>query len=103
MMLTRARLQHIGLALLMGLSLTDIAAQTAPDMTRAEVKKIDKATQRITLKHETIQSLDMPPMTMVFKVQDPALLDKAKAGDKVKVHIERREASLVVTTLEADQ
>ena len=30
----------------------------------------------------------MPAMTMVFRVKDPALLDKVKAGDKVKFKAE---------------
>ena len=74
-------------------------AQAAADMTKAEVRKVDKATQKITLKHETIKNLDMPPMTMVFKVQDAALLDKVKPGDKVLAAIEQREGALIVTAL----
>jgi Cu/Ag efflux protein CusF len=52
--------------------------------TDAEVLKIDKAQQKITLKHGEIKNLDMPPMTMVFRVQDTAMLDAVKVGDKVK-------------------
>lgn len=52
--------------------------------TEAEVLKIDKPQQKITLKHGEIKNLDMPPMTMVFRVQDAALLDTVKVGDKVK-------------------
>lgn len=57
------------------------------DMTNAEVRKVDKDAKKITLKHEAIKSLDMPGMTMVFQVRDAALLDKAQAGDKVRVKI----------------
>jgi Cu/Ag efflux protein CusF len=61
------------------------AAQAlAPDMTDGEVRKVDKDTRKITLKHGEIKNLDMPPMTMVFQVSDPALLDKVKPGDKVR-------------------
>ncbi len=59
-------------------------AAATPDMSDGEVRKIDLDTARITLKHGEIKSLDMPPMTMVFSVKDKALLDKLKAGDKVK-------------------
>jgi Cu(I)/Ag(I) efflux system periplasmic protein CusF len=52
--------------------------------TDAEVLKIDKAQQKITLKHGEIKNLDMPPMTMVFRAQDAAMLDAVKVGDKVK-------------------
>ena len=54
------------------------------DMTDAEVRKVDKEGKKITLKHGEIKNLDMPPMTMVFQVNDAALLDKVQAGDKVK-------------------
>lgn len=57
-------------------------AQTA--VVDAEVRKVDKENQKITLKHGEIQNLDMPAMTMVFAVKDPAMLDKVKAGDKVQ-------------------
>jgi len=57
--------------------------------TDAEVKKIDKAQARVTLKHGEIKSLDLPPMTMVLQVRDPALLDGVAEGDKVRVLIEK--------------
>lgn len=52
--------------------------------TDAEVMKIDKPQLKITLKHGEIKNLDMPPMTMVFRAQDAAMLDAVKVGDKVK-------------------
>lgn len=73
------------------------------EMSSGEVKKIDKQAQKITLKHGELKNLDMPGMTMVFKVLDPALLDKVKAGDKVKFTAEDRNGALVVTTIETVQ
>ncbi|QHE75842.1 copper-binding protein [Hydrogenophaga sp. PBL-H3] len=52
--------------------------------TEGEVRKVDSAAGKITLKHGEIKNLDMPPMTMVFQANDPALLGKVKAGDKVR-------------------
>ena len=60
------------------------AGTAAADMTDAEVRKVDMEGGKITLKHAEIKSLDMPGMTMVFVVKDKAMLDKLKAGDKVK-------------------
>jgi Cu/Ag efflux protein CusF len=60
------------------------ATAAATDMSDAEVRKVDKAQGKVTLRHGPIPSLDMPPMTMVFAVADPAMLDTVKAGDKVK-------------------
>ena len=56
----------------------------AGDMTDGEVRKVDIEAGKLTLKHADIKSLDMPAMTMVFNVKDKAMLDKLKAGDKVK-------------------
>ena len=47
-------------------------------MTEGEVRKVDAAAGKITLKHGEIKSLDMPPMTMVFRVKDPALLARCR-------------------------
>lgn len=73
---------------------------TGMEMSDGEVKKIDKETQKITLKHGPIKNLDMPGMTMVFKVSDPSLLDKVKAGDKVQFIAENQGSAMVVTAIE---
>jgi Cu/Ag efflux protein CusF len=71
----------------------------AADMTDGEVRKIDKDAKKITLKHAEIKSLDMPAMTMVFQVKDPALLDAVKPGDKVKFGVEMVGTAMVVTEI----
>jgi Cu(I)/Ag(I) efflux system periplasmic protein CusF len=82
-----------------------VGAQAAPsqtlEMTQGEIRKIDKDTKKITLKHGEIKNLDMPPMTMVFQVKDMAALDKLKAGDKVRFAAEKTAAGFVVTQIEA--
>ena len=54
-----------------------------------EVRKIDKAQGKITLKHGEIKNLDMPPMTMVFRVRDPQMLEAVAVGDKVVFEAEK--------------
>ena len=68
-------------------------------MTEGEVRKIDKETKKITLKHGEIKNLDMPPMTMVFRAQDPAMLDAVKVGDKVKFDADKVGGQYTVTKL----
>jgi Cu/Ag efflux protein CusF len=68
-------------------------------MTEGEVRKIDTATGRITLKHEEIKSLDMPPMTMVFRVADPSLLGKVQVGDRVRFAAEKIGGNYTVTAI----
>ena len=65
-----------------------------------EVRKVDKDAKKITLRHGPMPSLDMPAMTMVFQVQDAALLDKVKAGDKVKFQAENIGGAFTVTKIE---
>jgi Cu/Ag efflux protein CusF len=75
-------------------------AQAALPVVEAEVHKVDLEMKKITLRHGEIPNLEMPPMTMVFGVQDPSLLTRAKAGDKVRVTIDKINGQLTVTTLE---
>ena len=69
-------------------------------MTEGEVRKIDKEAKKITLKHGDIKNLDMPGMTMVFQVKDAALLDKVKAGDKVRFVAANPGGKLTITQIE---
>lgn len=68
--------------------------------TDGEVRKIDKAQAKLTLRHAAIASLEMPPMTMVFKLADPKLLDTLKEGDKVRFRADRVNGAIVVTAIE---
>jgi Cu(I)/Ag(I) efflux system periplasmic protein CusF len=77
------------------------ALAAAAEMTDGEVRKVDKAQARITLKHGEIKNLDMPPMTMVFRVKDARLLDKLAAGDKVRFAAEKIDGQYVVTEIAA--
>ena len=78
------------------------AAVTRPsDMTVGEIRKVDMDNKKITIKHGEIKNLDMPGMTMVFQVKDPALLGKLKAGDKVRFKAEKAGTAIVVTDIEA--
>ncbi len=76
-------------------------AVEAGTMAEGVVRKIDAANGKITLKHGPIANLDMPPMTMVFRVQSPELLNTVKAGDKVRFHAEQRDGGLTVTAIES--
>ena len=48
-----------------------------------EIKKIDLDQKKLTIKHETIPNLDMPGMTMVFKVDSKIDLTILAVGDKI--------------------
>ena len=75
----------------------------AAALSEGEVRKVDKDAKKITIKHGPLANLDMPPMTMVFQVKDPAMLDKVKAGDKVKFQAEKAGSAFTVTLIERAQ
>lgn len=75
-------------------------AQPTTDLTDGEIRRIDKAAQKITIKHGEIKSMDMPPMTMVFQVRDPALLEHVKVGERVRFEVIKSEGALLVTRIE---
>jgi len=76
---------------------TAAAAMATAD---GEVRKVDKEQGKVTLKHGPIASLDMPGMTMVFKVADPKMLDTLKQGDKVKFVAGKVNGAITVTAIE---
>ncbi|MCC7347534.1 MAG: copper-binding protein [Variibacter sp.] len=65
-----------------------------------EVRKVDKEAGKLTLKHAAIPNLDMPDMTMVFRVKDPAMLDQVKAGDKVRFAADKVGGQFTVVKIE---
>jgi len=67
----------------------------------AEVRRIDKAARKVTLKHGEIKNLDMPPMSMVFQVKDPAQLDALQAGQKVRFQAVQENGAYWVVKIEA--
>ena len=68
-------------------------------MVNGEVRKVDKEQGKITLRHEPIPNLEMPSMTMVFRVKDAALLDRVKQGDKVKFAADLVDGQLTVVAI----
>ena len=82
---------------------TAAAPSAAGPMAEGEVRKVDKAQSKITLKHGEIKSLDMPPMTMVFQVKDKAWLDRLQPGDKVRFSAINESGRYTVTAIEVQR
>jgi len=64
-----------------------------------EVRKVDKESGKITIKHGEIKNLDMPPMTMVFRVKEPTMLDQLKAGDVIRFSADKIGGQYTVTSV----
>jgi len=60
----------------------DTALADTPVWTKGEVTKVDKELGKVTIRHEEITNLEMPPMRMIFRVADPVMLEKLAAGQK---------------------
>ena len=72
--------------LLLGLSLLPqlLWAQEWVDGT---IRRIDTSGQKMTIKHEEIKELSMPPMTMVFRLKDPMWTVQFKVGDLIQFRV----------------
>lgn len=78
------------------------AQQPASAQAKAEgeVRKVDKSAGKLTIKHGPLANLDMPAMTMVFRVRDPAMLDLVQAGDRIRFVADKAQGAFIVTELE---
>ena len=77
------------------------ASPGASQLADGEVRKVDKDAKKLTIRHGPLPSLDMPsPMTMVYQVKDPALLDQVKAGDKIRFVAEKIGGQFTVLRIE---
>ena len=74
-------------------------APSAP-LTAGEVKKVDREAKKVTIQHGPIENLKMPPMTMVFRVKDPAMLEGLEPGAKVRFRAEEADGGYLVTRLQ---
>ena len=92
----------IGIAVAMALAAPPVQAQTssAAEWTEAEVRKLDRDTNKLTLKHAEIKSLDMPPMTMVFQARDKAMLDGLQVGSKIRFRAGREQGQYTVMEIQ---
>jgi Cu(I)/Ag(I) efflux system protein CusF len=94
------------LALIVGIFAAAPAAQDqdAPPSAFAPnegiIRSIDKAAREIIIRHGRLLEIDMPPMTMAFEVKDPGLLDKVRAGERVKFRVELLNGRFTVTEIE---
>lgn len=75
-------------------------ASSAEPQSDGEVRKVDKAQSKVTLRHGPLENLAMPAMTMVFKVADPKMLDSLKEGDKVRFTAEKVNGAFTVTAIQ---
>jgi Cu(I)/Ag(I) efflux system periplasmic protein CusF len=72
-------------------------AQT--EMADGEIRRVDKAKGTLLIRHGEIKSLNMSPMTMAFKLQDPKMAEGLNPGDKIRFVAVQKGDDLIVTNL----
>jgi Cu/Ag efflux protein CusF len=77
------------------------SAESGQGMTEGLVKKVDKGAGKVTIRHGPIENLGMPQMTMIFRVKDPAMLDRLKEGDEIRFIAEKVDGAFTVMRFEA--
>lgn len=85
------------------LATTALAAWAQTPAASGEVTKLDKAGNRIEIRHGEIKHLDMPPMKMFFRVRDPKLLDGVAVGDRIRFTAEKLDGNYTVTSIAKGQ
>ena len=78
-----------------------ISTESGQDMTAGLVTKVDKGAGKVAIRHGPIENLGMPKMTMVFRVKEPAMLDRLKEGDKILFVAEKVGGAFTVMRFEA--
>ncbi len=76
------------------------SAESGQAMTPGVVKRVDKGAGKVTISHGPLENLGMPKMTMVFRVKDPAMLDRLKEGDKILFVAEKVDGAFTVMSFE---
>lgn len=86
-----------------GMTMSDAAmhsADTKDSMSHGEIRKVDLAAGKLTIKHGPLENLGMEAMTMVFKVKDATMLSQVKVGDKIDFVAEEVNGALTVVKLQ---
>lgn len=69
-------------------------------MTEGEVRRIDAANNKVTIRHGEIKNLDMPPMSMVFVAKPASIIKGIQVGDKIRFSAIEENSQYVVTKIE---
>jgi len=82
-------------------ALLPFSAFSADDLSEGTIRKIDAEAQRLRVAHGPIANLNMPPMTMAFRVKEAAMLQGLKEGDKVRFRVEKIDGAYTIVRIEA--
>lgn len=72
-------------------------------MSEGEIRRINKETGKVTIKHGPLQNLNMPAMTMLFVMQPSTMIDQIKEGDKIKFVADKIDGEFVAKSLQIEK
>jgi len=77
------------------------APAARPDaVSEGVVKKINRQAGEVTIAHGPLANLGMGPMTMLFRLKSPALIDGVKEGNRIRFVAESESGELIVVALQ---
>jgi Cu(I)/Ag(I) efflux system protein CusF len=74
-------------------------ADSAVHRATGVVTKVDSAKGKVTIKHDPVQSLNWPSMTMAFTVKDKSMLGKMPKDKKIDFEFVQQGRDYVVTSV----
>lgn len=77
---------------------TPAAAEAA--LADGEIRRVDLANRKLTIRHGPLAALDMPPMTMVFGVREGIALDALQPGGKIRFEAGKVDGKYIVLRIE---
>jgi Cu(I)/Ag(I) efflux system protein CusF len=85
-----------------GMTAPSASASTnaSTQLVEGQVKKIDKAGGKVTVTHGPLTNLNMPAMTMVFRVKEATWLEQLKPEQKIRFVADSINGVLTIVRLE---
>lgn len=75
-------------------------ADTAAPLSEGTVRRVNAEAGSVTIAHGPLANLDMPPMTMSFRLRGNASLDGLAPGDRIRFAADQDGDAFIVTEIE---
>lgn len=83
-----------------GEATSPVAQASEAMLTEGTIRKVNKAAGKVTIQHGALARLEMPAMTMVFRVKDATWLERMKEGDRIRFDADKIDGLITVIRFE---